>query len=773
MVQPHAQNSDDRRLFAWTLLACIVVCAVQAGPYFLRRVYTADDLLAYHLPMRAFYARCLQQGEPFDWMPDLYCGFYLTGEGQAGTYHPWHWVLYRFLPLRAAFDLELLTPYPCMLAGMYLFLRRHVDRRWAALFGGLVFTYSAFNALHFVHPHAMAIVAHVPWLLWGCDVLLCSRGRNRLAAGVAVALLSGSQWLLGYPQYVWLSLLVEAGYVVWFARRGQEPAPGPPAQLRLATRWSLPAIVGTWGGLKLLGVLLGGVQWLPTLDWLQHSDRAASSAAFAGTGAQHVANAVQLVAPYLFRTRVLGGNTHELGFYLGAVPLVLIAWMAREGSLGTKDRAFVKAAIALAVVALWLSLGRVAGLYELQARVPVLNSFRLPARYLLLVHLAASCLAAVAAAHFAARCGAATLAGADAAGHSCQRPIRRRPSRQLRSVLVLSLFVAAGAWLLIDRRYLAAPHLAFAGPALIALALWLMDSAVRRPQWALPAMVCFTAADLAVYGASYAMWPATSRLDEVYQGIDAPAAPPQGRLVADALGPAARQGIRTGNEVLLRGWSRADGYAGLEPRSAAAGDDVSETWLRIAGVRWVRAVAGEPRGEARTDAAASTAQAARWREIPDVLPRAWCVSQAVVVREPARALPWIEPSTMAVVEQPVDLKPGVAGRSLVVADRPGHIALFVQCPTRQLLAVNERFHPGWQVRVGGQVQPVQRVYGEFLGCVVEPGAQHVVFDFQPASLFVGHLVSACGLTCVLLCSLVAVIHRGRRPQPRSLRWSNV
>ena len=50
--------------------------------------------------VRAFFAEQLARGEPFDWMPQLYSGFYLTGEGQGGTYHPWHLLLYRCLPLR-------------------------------------------------------------------------------------------------------------------------------------------------------------------------------------------------------------------------------------------------------------------------------------------------------------------------------------------------------------------------------------------------------------------------------------------------------------------------------------------------------------------------------------------------------------------------------------------------------------------------------------------------------------------------------------------------
>ena len=38
-----------------------------------------------------------------------------------------------------------------------------------SLFGGLVFTFCGFNLLHFVHVNAIAVVAHMPWLLYAID----------------------------------------------------------------------------------------------------------------------------------------------------------------------------------------------------------------------------------------------------------------------------------------------------------------------------------------------------------------------------------------------------------------------------------------------------------------------------------------------------------------------------------------------------------------------------------------------------------------------------
>src|SRR5438270_89712 len=74
------------------------------------------------------------------------------------------------------------------------------------------------------------------------------------------------------------------------------------------------------------GALIGGVQLLPTLEALGDSSRQAADGAFVGWGSLHPLNLVQLVAPYLFKTRVVGQNTHELGLYTGAVTVLLAAW---------------------------------------------------------------------------------------------------------------------------------------------------------------------------------------------------------------------------------------------------------------------------------------------------------------------------------------------------------------------------------------------------------------------------------------------------------------
>ena len=87
-------------------------------------LYLGSDLGAYHLPVRTFYSHCLKEGLSFLWWPDQFCGYYLHGEGQAGMFHPLHWLLYRFLPLDWAFNLEFVSGYFIAWCGMVRWEKR-------------------------------------------------------------------------------------------------------------------------------------------------------------------------------------------------------------------------------------------------------------------------------------------------------------------------------------------------------------------------------------------------------------------------------------------------------------------------------------------------------------------------------------------------------------------------------------------------------------------------------------------------------------------------
>ena len=370
---------SERGLSLTLVLLFILLILALASPVLFGRVHVGDDLGNLHLPVRGAYQAGLQAHQSVLWSAHLYGGMYLHGEGQAGMYHPLHWLLYRFLPLSWAFTLEFILSYLLMFPGMYLLLRRFDLPDPAALFGAIVFTFSGFNLLHFMHLNAIAVVAHLPWLLFATDLLLRSTDRRDVAfAQLIISLGTGSQLLLGHPQFVWLSLLAELALMAW----------------RLCTAvslWRVALLAWAVG----VGVLLGSVQLLPTIEALAGSHRANPSIEFRSEYSLHIANLLQLVSPYGLRGRVVGGNVQEFGLYNSALCTVAVGWLfLRRRELG-RFRSLVISAFGFAVVMLILALGSYGGLYPLVSLIPGVGVFRAPARYILLVHLALAIITAV------------------------------------------------------------------------------------------------------------------------------------------------------------------------------------------------------------------------------------------------------------------------------------------------------------------------------------------------------------------------------------------
>src|SRR5262249_20880289 len=148
-------------------------------------------------------------------------------------------------------------PFVFLFAGMVLFLRRHAGSA-GALLGALVYTFSANNLSHSFHPNFVAVMAHLPWLLWLQEGVFLETAQVRLRGIAGIGLLTGSQVLLGHPQAMSYSLLAEALYVVFLLPAAVRP-------------WRA---AGGWMAAKALGGAIGSVQLLATLSFLANSNRA-------------------------------------------------------------------------------------------------------------------------------------------------------------------------------------------------------------------------------------------------------------------------------------------------------------------------------------------------------------------------------------------------------------------------------------------------------------------------------------------------------------------
>jgi hypothetical protein len=96
--------------------------------------------------------------------------------------------------------------------------------------------------------------------------------------------LTASQLLLGYPQYVWFSLLIEAGFAIWRA---------------MGTRFEARRMALLVAA-KMLGALAAAIQLVPTLSALSESVRRAPDAALANARSLHPLILVLLVSSFFF-----------------------------------------------------------------------------------------------------------------------------------------------------------------------------------------------------------------------------------------------------------------------------------------------------------------------------------------------------------------------------------------------------------------------------------------------------------------------------------------
>jgi hypothetical protein len=711
----------ERCLFGCAVTAALLLLWTIARPLRTGHVPVVGDLGNFHLPLRTWYAECLASGRGFDWLPGMYNGLFISGEGEHGPYHPLHLFTYRFLPLDRAFALEAFLSFPALLLGMFLFLRRHTGRT-AALLGGIMYTFSANNFCHGCHVNYLSILAHLPWLLWLIDT--ATAGATPLRRGlslVGISLLTGSQLLLGQPQAMSYSLLAEVVYVCFRV----EP-------LRCPLRVGLPLLSA-----KLLGALIGAVQLLATWEFLGNSTRASMDAS---VGSLPFSLLAQLFTPALMRLP-LEGWFYE-AFYLGMTPIILaLGWLgARRFALPFGSRLNEEApldsprlagfAVVLGILAIWQASGRNGGLYSVQLMLPIVKHFRAPGRYINLLGLAAAVLSAVVFCRLQERVRAGQ-----------PLPWRRLALPWLGVAATLAI---AGAF---HRAY---PHLPqhalsssfYAGPLLAFSAAAALTFAGRGWIVGLFALVALPAVDLDYFclrgpTVGEPLWRYTPTVVEWEARSPRPPACGSGRVFLLSMDVPSWCLVEQG-EHLVNGYR-----GGLEPRKYL--DYLRLQPLRLSGAAWFRSAFG-----ACSLLAELPAADANWHAVPAPLSRFRLLGRARVSNDPAADLDHIDIDTTALVAHPLHIEDGKPGSMSLIHDEPGEMLVRAHATGRRLLVVGESYDPGWQVEVDGESRRVERVNGDFLGCVLEGGTHDVRFVFRPASIYYGRRLSLCGLAIALL-----------------------
>jgi hypothetical protein len=565
---------------------------------------------------------------------------------------------------------------------------------------------------------------------------------------IGIALLTGSQLLLGYPQYVWFSLLAEIvyclGFVSWNSR-------GFRRLLVIA-------------GLKVLGLGLGAVQILPSMAALSESDRSAMSPEFFFEHPLTAADMLQWFNPFLTDTRVFGQSTHELGLYCGAVPFLLSIIAITRLRTQSSHRRLLQVMLALGLLALWLSFGKAGGLYVVQTWLPMIGKFRWPSRIVVLLHF----VVAVFAPAGYIRITSPVSGTVPAAGVSLdkRRPDRaeRVPATSLPRIIyfvpIASILTSLFAPMLYGPEHVASRTLLLLGPILFVLAAILVRD-VSRGRCS-PAFMLFLAGDLAAYGLTYEAMSRKQSMREIVAALQTPpGSPNDGRVIAEVQLQNGDEQFH-GNKLLLKGWHQADGYEGLMSSRSLLGENLTLDGLRIAGVRWV---INEGRHHSITGLVPT--DDAKWLEVPNPLPRARLTSNIRMVKGTAEAIEHLSAAGPAMIECDPEQRAAIeelttsSGTSesdsvKIVSDRPGLIEVDVECSSSKLLILSESFSPGWKVTVNGEWSSVFRAEVDYMACSIPAGRSRVQFRFEPDSVTAGFRISVTSLW--FLCLGTAVFY---------------
>jgi hypothetical protein len=742
-------------------------------------------------PLEHYFAGQLRAGELPLWMPHQMSGFPLIGYPQYGLFYPVHWLFWLW-PGEAQFSPTTFgaqTVFHCwlMAVGMYALVAQLGWHRAGGVAAGLTWAVAP-NTLVFVG-WANALAGFV-W--WPFALLFMVRAEQRGFQGWGDVCLAGlflglsvlaapAQPAIQLIGLIALLFLFRTDWTGWTWRALLPIVQSPGWKWRSLAPRARPYAVGI-----LIGLRLGAVSLVPIIEYSLASIRFIGAFGAVGT---------------MQRMRI-AAFTHE-HFGLWQLPgLVLRSLSHQEFAFDNYVGPFIFCAAAFGIVAAWRGRDRFAlwagfvlilsilymfniGLPYLFYWIPGLNMIREPAYYASYLLFSAALLAA----------------------YGIDQVVRRRMTRADltlaagSAIAVLALLaLVAWAWggptALVQREVVllvvaAAWAVGFGfiprGMGMVALALvfcGLVGWGFAAPD--APFAWNYPAARVHAYEQSLA---ASRKLETL--------APPPGdpqRVFFYRAGESLTAPTWNPNIAMLTGFYDVFGYVNPTLKVPFQAFSSARKHSRMLTLLDVRTIATDPSTAPEVAAAygldPSAATVATSIPMTDsaynatltdaILFRydkgkghAWLSTKYEVIRPRSlsRGLPLeLQPELVRVREPGFDLSgtvildrapdpaidqsaPPQAGRISWLDYQPNRMALQVTTDRPAMLTVSEMFYPGWRARVNGAPAHVYRAYGFLRAVEVPAGTSTVTFDYIPASLLIGFLLSAAALTAAVLLPL--------------------
>ncbi|QWT19789.1 YfhO family protein [Bacillus sp. NP157] len=721
-------NPSYRRLFTvlaltWLLLNFDVLVLGRVLPW---------DALDEFYPTVYFNASNLRAGIAPWWNPYIYGGYAQVGDPQGMLFSPllMAWMMLPAHPGASWFSWGVLLHMLVGGAAMLALLRRHAANGFGALAGAIVYMAGGVAASRLEHVPIVLAYAYVPLVLLALRWLL---ERPSLRRGFLLGLATGAM-VTHLVQVTYLFVLVIGVYAIVAVAAAAKPMDAR-QRAWLAASLAVAALVALACGLPQLAL---------TWSSLRLSNRIDLPLSAADAGSFDPRGFLFLLDPNAFDgladIHASPVDPIQSFLYIGALPILLLAWLGRAWRAGQR-RTIVSFATLAGLATLYM-LGTHTPVYGwLYGWMPGLTHFRRPADAAYVLNIALAFLVGTAASQF--------------------DPGSRRD--------VVRLLCAAAAWLLgIAILSGFAPH----GVPLLAvvvagLALWQLrkpGSAWRTTAW----LVLLLAVDYRAYNfngtfnasgngaARYTAHPAVHYLTGSMAHADAR---PSERVSSQntsplwdnmgvASGIASTQGYNPLRYALYEAWYQPrDGstpQAMPSPYNALPGSRIDD----LLGVRFL--LVGRVDGELRYPPPPDYRKVATfpaidvWRNdgaYPRYLNPTRLQLLAVGEMPDAAAfaatefaeMAWMTPrdaDDLAGVRQAQDGCRGKVGTEHVATTHT-RIELRTRAASPGWIVAGELDHPGWMADVDGEPLPIHRANGMFRAVCVPAGEHTLTFRFSP------------------------------------------
>lgn len=386
---------EPGRWVAWGIFALVTL--IFFGPHLLGSAFLWEDFTEQYLPFQAFAARSLMEGTfPF-WNPYTFAGMPFFADLQNGLLYPGHLLMYLFSGGSLSVWLAqaiIILHYLVAMIGMWSLAGTLRIGGWGRIFAGIGYGLSGIMVAHMIHPNMIFHMAFFPLILslyWHG-----LRDRSMLPTLLS-GLLLGLVMLSGHPQtalYIIVFLVLTTLFEVVRDLRGTDPE---------RKRSLVPAL-----GTSLAAMILAGgifaVQYLPSQELAEMSQRAEMTYEASTDGALETRQLLTLIAPEYFGVMSAdppedlpfwlrgGGDVYyfwETTIFVGIVTL-LLAILALGGG-GTRGSEWFL--VGAGMLGLLYGLGDNFILHPILGRLPGFDTFRIPARMSLYFALAMPLLA--------------------------------------------------------------------------------------------------------------------------------------------------------------------------------------------------------------------------------------------------------------------------------------------------------------------------------------------------------------------------------------------